>query len=360
MFKHLFLRAPVQSRERIIQDHHRLSMAKHSRQGKARRLTAGETDAAVSDNRIFPVLHLPDLLIKAYSTQPCPDITVISQKNIISDAVAQKFRIMSEISDESAPLLFRTGGEFSAAICQMAFIRIFAEKCLSERRFSARHRTRDSDDLSRFRGEGKILKDRRTARIAECQMICGNDAVFRMTFACFCTEFFSLLCDLILLLSLSSPLHIRMDPLPGHLCLVDRVEEFRRLRGLVGKLRIAREEGRKCCDIPARPAASKDVLRAKIQDHHGSRHRDHLVDRRQGRVPDIGPDCRTLILFQMDLIIFSPLLLTSEHPVCDRVCDPVQCRCIEFSGLFLVSSPRSLDDPFHLLRDNIGKRRKDQ
>ena len=68
----------------------------------------------------------------------------------------------------------------------------------------------------------------------------------------------------------------------------------------------------------------------------------------------------TLILFQMDLIIFSPLLLTSEHPVCDRVCDPVQCRCIEFSGLFLVSSPRSLDDPFHLLRDNIGKRRKDQ
>ena len=52
--------------------------------------------------------------------------------------------------------------------------------------------------------------------------------------------------------------------------------------------------------------------------------------------------------------------LSDKSSKAAKLFNAVQSCRIELSGLFLVSSPRSLDDPFHLLCDNIGKRRKDQ
>ena len=56
--------------------------------------------------------------------------------------------------------------------------------------------------------------------------------------------------DLIFLHSLRRPLHVRMDPLPGNLRLVDRIEKLRRLRGLIGELRVTCQECGKCRHIP--------------------------------------------------------------------------------------------------------------
>ena len=58
--------------------------------------------------------------------------------------------------------------------------------------------------------------------------------------------------------------------------------------------------------------------------------------------------------------MFPSLPLTSIHPVCDRVGDPVQSLRVEPACLFLISSPCPLDNGLHLLRDHIRKRRKDQ
>ena len=146
-------------------------MAECSRQRKTRRLPSRETDATVSHNGLLLLLHLPDLLVETYSPKPCPDVVIIPQEHVVFHAVSQKLRIMSKIPDDPAPLIFRVGGKLPAAVSQMTLIRIFAEKTLSQCRFSARHRTRDADDLTWFRSEGNLLKDRVTARIGESEMI---------------------------------------------------------------------------------------------------------------------------------------------------------------------------------------------
>ena len=180
MFKDLFFRISVKRRERIVQNQYRLSVAERSRQRKTRRLSAGEPDTAVSHNSLLLLFHLPDLLVEAYSLKPCPDVVIIPQEHVVLHAVSQKLRIMSKVTDNSAPLFLHVGEQLPAAVSQMTFIRIFAEETLSQRRFSACHRTGDADDLAWFRGEGNVLKDRIAARISEGEMV-GSDYVFSAT-----------------------------------------------------------------------------------------------------------------------------------------------------------------------------------
>ena len=255
---------------------------------------------------------------------------------------------MPQIADNLRALFRLHLPQFSAVDSDVAFIRVFTQERLAERRFAACHRARDADDLPLFRREGDIAQHVFSIRISKAQML--HLQLVRSAL-CVCAlrgAFLRLLREQ------------RLDAVPGNLRLIHRVEELRHAGRLDRQLGKA---GQECCkrrNRPRLPARSQHILLTEIQDEQHARHGDDAVDWRHRRIPDVGFYRRLLVGGQGLFICFLPFLLASEYAIGDGILRSVQRRRAQLSGLLLVRRARLLNRLFHLFRRHIGYRRENQ
>lgn len=109
--------------------------------------------------------------------------------------------------------------------------------------------------------------------------------------------------------------HQGLDPLPGHLRLVDCVEQLCRLGGFGGQLGKAGQKRGEFRDGPDRPAGAQHVFPAEIQDQRRPDHGEHTVQRRQGRCPQVCLYSGVFVSGEVLLIGYPALLLPAKDPV---------------------------------------------
>ena len=102
--KNLLLRAFIQGRKRIVQNQHRLLIAKGSGKGKTFSLTAGKTYPAISNQSLYAVVHFLYFLIHANHFKEIFCIFLCSHKNVIFHAVIKQLWIMTKIAYDTRTL----------------------------------------------------------------------------------------------------------------------------------------------------------------------------------------------------------------------------------------------------------------
>ena len=128
-----------------------------------------------------------------------------------------------------------------------------AQKDPAQCGFAAGHRASDADDLPGPEGEGKTGKERGLSGIgkAEVLRLDGHRLSGRQ------------------LRQGLHRLHQGLDPPPGHLGLMNGVEQLGRLGGLVRQLGKAGQKGGELRDGPGCPPGAQHVSAAEIENEHG-------------------------------------------------------------------------------------------
>ena len=84
------------------------------------------------------------------------------------------------------------------------------------------------------------------------------------------------------------------------------------------------------------PSCPKHVFHTERKDEQNAGHGEGVIEGRERRAPDIGPDRPFFIIHKMGLIFPAALFFASVYPIGDSAGYPVKdCRA-QASGAFLV------------------------
>ena len=305
-------------------------------------LTAGKPDAAGAHPGLQPLRHGRHFAVQTHSPEVVHGIARVSQQHIFPDRAAEQLRIVAQIPHEARQLPGGQLRQLSAVQPDAAAVGLLAEERLAQRGFAAGHRPGDADDLPPAGGQIQAGEQRRVAGIAAGEVpdlqtlhpAGGNGG-----------------------LGGDLP-HQGLDAFPGHLRLVDCVEQLRRLGGFGGQLGKAGQKRGEFRDGPDRPAGAQHVFPAEIQDQRRPDHGEHPVQRRQGRCPQVCLYSGVFVSGEVLLIGCPALLLPAKDPVGQGVDRPIHGGGVQDPGLLLEGRAGALDGPLHPFRQRVAPRQK--
>ena len=241
---------------------------------------------------------------------------------------------MAQIPHHGSPLRLRHVPQLPSAEADAAGIGQLAEERLAQGGFAAGYRAGDADDLSGLRCKADVPEHLPAAGIGKAQI--GYRQLRRRGGG-----------QLRLLLHLFQQ---RLHPPPGDLGLLDGVKELRRLGGLDGQLRKAGQKRREGGDVPAGPARPGHVFAAQPQNEHRAQHGHHLVQRRQGVLPQVCRRGLFLVVRKALAVGPVPVCLQAKHPVGHGAGDALQRGPVQPPRALLIHRRTPGDGLFHPLR----------
>ena len=148
--------------ERVVENQEWPWMEQGPGQGDAGLLATGQPLAPFADECPDPGREGGAVLIHADRFQDGSDVTGQAEADIFFNSGCKEFCVVAAIADDAIRGRMAVA-QFFLAVENLAAVRVFAEKNLSQRRFATGYGTGYTDDVTRPCRKGKVLENRHVA-----------------------------------------------------------------------------------------------------------------------------------------------------------------------------------------------------